>query len=63
MGADGRIRRFVEDEDGATMIEYGLIVALVSVALFAVAGSLGDSVNQFFSSAATKVDNASGGGE
>ena len=45
-------RRFVKDESGATAIEYGLIAALVSVAIIAVLGTLGDNLNATFSAVA-----------
>jgi pilus assembly protein Flp/PilA len=38
------IRKFLRDESGATAIEYGLIAALVSVAIIAVLGLLGDAL-------------------
>ena len=31
-----KIKRFLKDEEGVTMIEYGLIAALIAVALIAV---------------------------
>lgn len=40
--------RFMKDESGATAIEYGLIAALISVALIAGAGSLGNSLDNTF---------------
>jgi len=50
-----RIRNFFKDEAGATMVEYGLLVALI--ALVAVVGvtSLGSNVNTSFGNAATQV--------
>jgi pilus assembly protein Flp/PilA len=48
----------MKDESGATAIEYGLIAALISVALIAGATSLGDTLNQTFSSLSTKMDDA-----
>ncbi|GEO87215.1 MULTISPECIES: Flp family type IVb pilin [Alphaproteobacteria] len=50
--------RFIKDESGATAIEYGLIAALISVALITGATTLGNSLNSQFSSLATKLDNA-----
>ena len=35
------IARFVKDESGATAIEYGLIAALIAIAIIAVAGQVG----------------------
>ncbi|MCC2613285.1 Flp family type IVb pilin [Neorhizobium petrolearium] len=40
--------RFLKDESGATAIEYGLIAALISVALIAGATSLGDQLDTTF---------------
>ena len=42
--------RFMKDESGATAIEYGLIAALISVALIAGATTLGNALNTTFSS-------------
>jgi len=38
------IRRFIRSNDGATAIEYGLIVALVSLAIVAGVGSAGNQI-------------------
>ena len=45
-------------ESGATSIEYALIAALVSVAIFAGADLLGASVQSFFGSASQTVEDA-----
>lgn len=42
------ISRFVKDESGVTAIEYGLIAALVGVAIIVGAGFLGTQLNQIF---------------
>lgn len=39
------VKRLLQDESGATAIEYGLIAALISVALIAGAGAVGTGVN------------------
>jgi pilus assembly protein Flp/PilA len=54
--------RFVKDESGATAIEYGLIAALIALAIMVGAGQLGNSLNNKFSSIATCLDTASGNG-
>ena len=46
--------RFVKDESGATAIEYGLIAALISVALIAGASSLGSTLNITFRTLGTE---------
>jgi pilus assembly protein Flp/PilA len=43
------LRAFAGNRDGATMIEYALIAALVSVAAVVILGLLGTSVSQVFS--------------
>jgi pilus assembly protein Flp/PilA len=47
--------RFVKDESGATAIEYGLIAALVAVAIITAATSLGTEISSIFSRIATKL--------
>jgi pilus assembly protein Flp/PilA len=51
------IRDFAENESGATAIEYGLIAALISVAIIVGARSLGTAMNARFSNLATRVGN------
>ena len=51
-------RRFVKDESGATAIEYGLIAALVSVAIIAMLSLLGDNLNLTFKTVADELGNA-----
>ncbi|MDK4740956.1 Flp family type IVb pilin [Rhizobium sp. CNPSo 3464] len=51
--------RFLKDESGATAIEYGLIAALISVAIIAGATTLGNTLNTVFSNISTKMNNAS----
>ena len=38
------IKKFIRDDEGATAIEYGLIAALVSVAVICILGTLGDNL-------------------
>lgn len=52
--------RFLKDESGATAIEYGLIAALISVALIAGATALGNQIGTTFNTLNTKLDNANG---
>lgn len=53
------IARFFVDVSGATAIEYGLIGALISLAIIAGAGSIGSAVNNLFTSSSTKVGTVS----
>ena len=48
--------RFFKDESGATAIEYGLIAALISVALITGASTLGNSLNTTFTGISTKLN-------
>ncbi|TCU26806.1 pilus assembly protein Flp/PilA [Rhizobium azibense] len=50
--------RFLKDESGATAIEYGLIAALISVALIAGATTLGNSLNNTFQNISDKMVDA-----
>jgi len=43
---------------GATMIEYALIVALISIVAVVVLGTMGDSINSLFTSANTELSGA-----
>jgi pilus assembly protein Flp/PilA len=43
------LKRFLKDTSGATAIEYGLIVAGISVAIIAVVNGLGTQLNATFS--------------
>jgi pilus assembly protein Flp/PilA len=53
------IRKFLKDESGATAIEYGLIAALVSVAIIGMLSLLGNSLSNTFQ---TVADNLAGAG-
>lgn len=48
--------RFYRDDLGATAIEYGLIAALISVALIAGATTLGGALNNQFTNIAVKLN-------
>ena len=51
-------QRFAKDESGVTAIEYGLIAALIAVAIILGATALGDSLNAAFSAISGSVDDA-----
>ena len=54
----GLERRIVDDESGATAIEYGLIAAGIAVAIIAAEFAVGDELNNFFLAVQTKLANA-----
>jgi len=49
------IARFIKDESGATAIEYGLIAALIALAIVAGAGSLGNKLSDQFNFISSKM--------
>jgi len=53
------VTRYINDESGATAIEYGLIAALIGVAIIVGARQLGTAMNTKFNEVATEVANAS----
>jgi pilus assembly protein Flp/PilA len=50
------MRKFFKDESGATAIEYGLIAALVSVAIIAMLSLLGNNLNATFKAVADNLE-------
>ena len=52
------VARFVKDESGATAIEYGLIAALIAVALIGAARALGTQVGTTFNTVVTEMQNS-----
>jgi pilus assembly protein Flp/PilA len=52
------VKRFVNDESGATAIEYGLIAAGISVAIIAVVNSLGSQLKTTFSTITSQLATA-----
>ena len=48
-------KKFMTQEDGATMVEYGLMVALIAALCIGVVTTLGQNVNTKFNSVATAV--------
>ena len=52
------ISRFVRDESGATAIEYGLIAALIALAIITGAGALGNAINGKFTKIGTTLNSS-----
>lgn len=42
------IKRFINDEDGVTAIEYGLIAGLISIAILLAVTDIGEALNVLF---------------
>jgi len=55
-------KTLMQDESGATAIEYGLIAALVSVAAVVALENMGTSLENMFTTVSGKLDTAVGGG-
>ena len=51
------LARSVNDESGATAIEYGLIAALLGLAIVVGAGALGNALSDQWVRIATKMEN------
>lgn len=49
-------KNFLNNEDGATAIEYGLIAALIAVVVIAAVGNVGDTLNNTFETINTKLN-------
>ncbi len=48
--------RFIRDEEGASMVEYALLVALIAVVVIAAALFLGEEISEKFSEVGATVD-------
>ena len=49
------VSKFLNDQSGATAIEYGLIAAGISVAIVTVVGTLGTNLNATFTTVANAL--------
>ncbi len=52
------LARFAKDESGATAIEYGLIAALIALAIIFGAGAVGNALSTKFNSIASTLNGA-----
>jgi len=52
------LKKLFKDESGATAIEYGLIAALLSVAIIAALSAVGDSLETTYTAVSTELDTA-----
>jgi pilus assembly protein Flp/PilA len=53
-----KVLRFLKDKSGATAIEYGLIAALISIAVVAGANIAGPALDELFTNIGTTVEAA-----
>ena len=49
------LRRLMENQDGVTAIEYGLIAALIAIAAVVIMGTLGTNLSTTFSEVASSL--------
>lgn len=57
------IAKFIDDESGATAIEYGLIAALIAVGIIVAATTLGGSLSGLFNNISNRLNVTVPGGE
>lgn len=52
------IKKFIRDEEGVTAIEYGLIAALIAVAIITATTLVGTNLSAMFTAIANKISGA-----
>ena len=50
-----RLLRFLKDEEGATAVEYGLLVALIAAVVVGLVGTLGTTIKKAFQDIVTAL--------
>ncbi|MBV9868008.1 MAG: Flp family type IVb pilin [Abitibacteriaceae bacterium] len=50
------IKRFVMEEEGQTLVEYGLLISLIALVLITVLTFMGSKVKAGFSAAANQIN-------
>ena len=53
------LKKFVRGEDGATMVEYGLMLALIAVVCISAVSFIGTKANAMFSGIGAKLNSPS----
>jgi pilus assembly protein Flp/PilA len=51
-----QLMKFLRDEEGASAVEYGLIVGLIAIAIIVAATALGGGLDGLFTTASDKVE-------
>ncbi|MBW3637254.1 MAG: Flp family type IVb pilin [Armatimonadetes bacterium] len=49
------IQRFIQEEEGQTLVEYGLLISLIALVVIAILSILGNKIKNTFNSAAQSV--------
>jgi len=50
------VKNFLREEEGATMVEYGLMLALIAVVSIAIVTTLGTNIQAMFQDVSDAVD-------
>jgi len=53
-----KLINFFKEEEGATAVEYGLMVALIAVVIIVAVSTLGQTLVNIFTDVATNIENA-----
>lgn len=56
------LKRFLQEEEGATMVEYGLLAALISIVCILAITNVGINLNTAFETICNALATAVGGG-
>lgn len=56
------IRNLLQDESGASAVEYGLLVALIAVVIIGAVTTLGKTISGMFTGVNAGIDTATGAG-
>ena len=54
-----KVMNFIKDEEGATMVEYALMLALIAIVCITAVTNIGGSANTTFTAADTALNSAS----
>ncbi len=49
------ISQFITEEDGQTLVEYGLLISLIALVVIAILSVLGNRIKNTFNSAANSI--------
>ena len=50
------IKRFVQEEEGQTLVEYGLLISLIALVVIAVLSIVGGKISNTFNKAGDQLD-------
>jgi pilus assembly protein Flp/PilA len=50
------IKRFVQEEEGQTLVEYGLLISLIALVVIAVLSIVGSKISNTFTKAGNQLD-------